>query len=627
MNRLFPYSSARPGQDKFMEVLDDCLENKKNMVVHAPTGIGKTISSLAPTLKYALDNDKTVVFLTPRHMQHKIVIETLKAIKEKNPEASINVANIIGKRGLCGYNDAKTMNSDSLSEFCKKMKENNSCVYHKKMFEKGGDLSQSTKKVLRDIRRNIYTSEQVKTVCSDEGVCAYETLMTYLKEANVIIADYYHMFHPFIQKMFLTKSEKDIDDIILVVDEAHNVAGRVRELLSSRLGSDLLDKAIKEAEKFNFQEIRKDLMFLRKELSGICIKNNGKDDEKIIRKGIIEDIVRSISSDYSQFVNELTVAGDIVTDERKMSYIDGVANFLLKWSGPDDGFVRIAKLKKTAIGISGFEICYDCLDPSILTKSLFEMVHSAVLMSGTLVPIEMFRNILGMDNKLTETLMLESPFPRENRLILIKDDVTTKYTERGEAQNYRIAGNIVKALNNIPGNIGIFFPSYSMMNTIHDVLSQSVIEKEIILERQSMSKNDKRRMLNDFADHSKKKGAALFAVMGANFSEGVDFPGELMNAVVVVGLPLERPDVKNQALINYYQMKFNKGWEYGYTYPAMNKVLQTAGRCIRSEKDRGVIVLMDKRFLWNNYKSLLPRDAQIYISGQLSGELQEFFRL
>ncbi|MEA3229973.1 MAG: ATP-dependent DNA helicase, partial [archaeon] len=506
--------------------------------------------------------------------------------------------------------------------------ENDSCPYYKKMFKKGGDLSSTCNLAMDFLKRNIMTSEDAKQVCSEKGLCTYEVLMLYLKEANIIIADYYHMFHPFVQKMFFSKSEKDMNDIILIIDEAHNVPGRVRELLSSKLSNELLERAIKESEKFNFKNIYNDLKFLLKELQSYCIKHTEKKDENIIKKNDLLNIVKSISSDFNQFINELIIAGDIVTNERKMSYIESVGRFLMNWCGPENGFVRIAKIKKNITGINGFEICYDCLDPSRLTQELFEKLHTTVLMSGTLMPVDMFQQILGLNDERTEKLVLESPFPKENRLILIKDNVTTRYTDRGEDQNYKITGNIVKVLNNIAGNVGIFFPSYNMMNSIYELTSQSIIDKKIILEQQAMSKDEKKKLFDTFADHAKKgNGAALFAVMGANFSEGVDFPGELMNAVVVVGLPLERPDIKNQSLINYYETRFQKGWEYGYIYPAMNKVMQTAGRCIRSEMDRGVIVLMDKRFLWSTYKSLLPRDAQMYISGNLSAELQEFFRI
>ena len=628
MHNFFPFDTKRQGQDRFMDMLSKALEEEKNLAVHAPTGIGKTVSALAPAVKYAAENGKTVVFLTPRHMQHRIVIDTLKSIKENNPEADIHVANIVGKRWLCRFDDVKRMNSENVSEFCKKMKEGGRCIYYKKMFKKSGDISDSGLSVLRALKDDIMTSEDAKDLCEGKGLCTYEMLMLHLKEANVVIADYYHMLHPFVQKMFLSKLERDMKDIILIIDEAHNVPGRVRELLSSQLTSELIDKAIKEAEKFNFRDIYDDLKTLKKDIGSYCVKHIEKEEEKLARKEFLVKIVKTVSDDFNQFINELLIAGDIVTNDRKLSYIESVGRFLMTWCGKDEGFVRIVRAKRNIDGSVGFEVCYDCLDPSMLTKDLFEKLHSVVLMSGTLTPIDMFMNVLGLDEKTTESLVLDSPFPRENRLILIKDDVTTKFTERNEDQFYRIAGNIVKAMNNIPGNIGIFFPSYGMMGSIHDLMRHSAVDKEIMAERRDMTKADKKRLFERFSTYAKKgNGAALFAVVGANFSEGVDFPGELMNAVIVVGLPLQKPDIKNQALINYYDLKFQKGWEYGYTYPAMNKVMQTAGRCIRSETDRGVIMLMDKRFLWNTYKDLLPRDAQIYVSGNLSLELEEFYRI
>ncbi|MEA2003415.1 MAG: ATP-dependent DNA helicase [archaeon] len=628
MEKFFPFSSTRPGQDRFMDMISEALKEEKNLVVHAPTGIGKTVSALAPAVRHAVENGKTVVFLTPRHMQHRIVIETLKSIKEKNPEADIHVANIVGKRWLCRYEDVKTMSSEKVSEFCKKMKEGNNCIYYKKIFKKSGDVSEAGLSILAHLKDEIMTSEDARDLCESKNMCTYEMLMLHLKEANVIIADYYHMLHPFVQKMFLSKLERDMNDIILIIDEAHNVPGRVRELLSSQLTSELMDKAIKEAEKFNFKEIHDDFKALKKQVEAYCIKSVGKGEEKTARKEFLVNIVKNVSGDINQMINELMVAGDIVTNDRKVSYIESVGRFLMTWCGRDYGFTRIVRLKRGIDGITRFEVRYDCLDPSMLTKDLFGRMHSTILMSGTLTPIDMFMNVLGLDEETTGSLVLDSPFPCENRLILIKDDVTTKFTERSEDQFYRIAGNIVKVINNIPGNIGIFFPSYNMMETIGGLMGHSVVDKEIVTERQDMTKLDKKRLFERFSSYVKKgNGAALFAVVGANFSEGVDFPGELMNAVVVVGLPLQKPDIKNQALINYYDMRFQKGWEYGYIYPAMNKVMQTAGRCIRSETDRGVIILMDKRFLWHPYKDLLPRDAQMYISGTLQGELEEFFRI
>ncbi|MCK5593719.1 MAG: ATP-dependent DNA helicase, partial [Candidatus Aenigmarchaeota archaeon] len=511
MQTLFPFDTTRPGQVQFMDDVYSCLSAKKNYVVHAPTGIGKTVSALAPAVKYALENNKTVVFLTPRHMQHKIVVDTLKAIKEKNPDIDLSVANIVGKRWLCMLEDAKRLNSENLSEMCKKLKAADKCPHYKKIFKKSGDLSPIALSVINGLKEHIMTSEDAKDICMQNGLCPYEILMQYLKESNVIIADYYHMLHPFVQKMFLSKLEKDMGDIVLVIDEAHNVPGRARELMSSHLTSDAIEKAIKESDKFSFHDISKNLRKLKRNVEEYCIKHTGRDDEKLAKKDFLVNIVKKLYDDFNHFINELVIAGDIVTNERKISYIGAVGKFLLDWCGPDLGFVRIVKTERNMMGILGFEVCYDCLDPSMLTKNLFNKLHSVVLMSGTLTPVDMFMEVLGLDKIQTESLVLDSPFPRENRLILIKDDVTTKFTERSDEQSYKIAGNIVKTINNTSGNLGIFFPSYSMLNTVYELMAQFTVDKEILLEARGMTKNDKKVLFTKFASFVKTdKSAALF---------------------------------------------------------------------------------------------------------------------
>ncbi len=258
-----------------------------------------------------------------------------------------------------------------------------------------------------------------------------------------------------------------------------------------------------------------------------------------------------------------------------------------------------------------------------MTKEVFSSVHSALLMSGTLNPAEMYVEIMAL-GKDTDRLVLDSPFPRENRLMLIMDNATTKFSDRDEDEYYKIASNIVKIANFSQGNVGVFFPSYSLRDKIYGIL-ETQVKKPILNELPSMSKIEKNNLFEKFEKLSKKGGAVLFAVVGANFSEGVDFPGELMNTSVVVGLPLSRPDIKLRMLIDYYHKLFGKGWEYAYIYPAMNRVFQAAGRCIRSKDDRGVVVLMDKRFLWPRYRTLLPRDAMMYISSDIKHELEYFF--
>ncbi|MBW6451490.1 MAG: ATP-dependent DNA helicase [DPANN group archaeon] len=626
---LFPYGKTRIGQDEFIETVQIILNNKTNLAVHAPTGIGKTVSVLAPAVEYALENSKTIFFLTPRHTQHKIVIDTLNDIQKKLGK-ELKVVNIIGKRWLCKHPDLFQTNSSEFYEMCKGLKQTDSCKFYKNVWEKKDLISPSAEKLISEIEMDIMSADNLKTKC--KNLCPHEIFIQLAKNADVIVADYYHVFHPAVQRYFFNKCEKSLSDAIIIVDEAHNLPSRIREIMSSKLSSEILNRAIKEAAKYKIDHLKDDLKFIKSELEKYLLKKPIK-DEKIIRREILIDIVNKVGN-YDIFINELKETSDEIRSNKKISYLDSVANFLILWSVVSDGYIRIGRCQNDVIGHFEFSYNIECLDPSLKAKIIFEQVHSTIIMSGTLLPVEMYVDILGLDKSVTEMLTLESPFPKENRLNLIIDDTTTQFTKRSEQEFMKIARNVIKVIHNVPGNVGVFFPSYYLRNQIYEILKNTA-KKEILLEQPGMNKHEKEVLFERFKTLFDKKvvldhetetyGCALFGVVGANFSEGVDFPGDLMKAVVIVGIPLQKPDLKVKGLINYFDTKFNKGLDYGYTYPAMNKVLQTAGRCIRSETDYGVIVFMDSRFLWDTYRNILPKDMYFHISNDLSEEIRQFF--
>jgi DNA excision repair protein ERCC-2 len=244
-------------------------------------------------------------------------------------------------------------------------------------------------------------------------------------------------------------------------------------------------------------------------------------------------------------------------------------------------------------------------------------------MSGTLSPMEMHKDLLGMDRNRTMLKSYPSPFPKQNRKNIIVRGITTKYTERTSENYERIATTVRSCINSIKGNVAIFFPSYEIRNYIHKLAMPS-ISKHIILEESGMTKEERDRIKDEMEKHA-TRGAVLFGVMGGSFSEGIDLPGELLNGVIIVGLPLNKPDLSVEALIDYYEERFHKGMAYGYLYPAMIKVIQSAGRCIRSEKDRGVIVFADERFTWRNYSQMFPRSWEFVITSDPEMEIRRFF--
>jgi DNA excision repair protein ERCC-2 len=234
----------------------------------------------------------------------------------------------------------------------------------------------------------------------------------------------------------------------------------------------------------------------------------------------------------------------------------------------------------------------------------------------------MYAEVLGLPKNVT-LKEFPSPFPPENKLNLIIAKTSTKYTARSDNQYKDIANILTDIINTTPGNSAIFFPSYYMKEKIDSYLNK--VEKTVFHEIQNMATTEKEEMINRFRSY-KKTGAALLAVVAGSFGEGIDLPGDELKTVVIVGLPLGRPDLETEALIQYYDAKFNRGWDYGYVLPAFNKIIQNAGRCIRSETDKGVVIFLDERFTWPRYYRCFPSDWKIKVSvDHYKEKIEKFF--
>jgi DNA excision repair protein ERCC-2 len=244
------------------------------------------------------------------------------------------------------------------------------------------------------------------------------------------------------------------------------------------------------------------------------------------------------------------------------------------------------------------------------------------MMSGTLTPLNMYSNIFGLKPERTMERAYRSPFPKENRLTLLVPGLTTKFAERTQHMYDKYVSTISSMLGIIPGNVAVFYPSYQLLA---DIGYRVKSKKELVIERQEMTKEERLKLFNRLIQLQGNGGGALMAVQAGSFSEGLDFPDNMLDAVIVVGLPLERPNLETQALIDYYDFKFERGWDFGYIYPAMNRSLQAAGRCIRSETDRGAIVLLDERFRWGNYRKCFPSDFEFIVTETPDKYLKRFF--
>lgn len=624
----FPYPNVRKGQDEFIKKVYDTISQNKNLIVCAPTGLGKTVSGIAPALHFAKKNKLSVIVLTSRQTQANQVIKTIKDIslkikddpniKEKDKQ--LNYLAFIGKRNMCVHPERDLYPSSDFNDFCKKMKETGRCKFFKNT--KNTDYDEQIKGLLELSSKEFMTVESFVDLSYTNNFCPYELVSKKAYLADVIICDYNYMFSPGIREGFLGKIGRELDECIIIVDEAHNLPDRIRNSHSHKLTSEMIKNALKELSDFvkskeydsyihNFSATIDELYFN---------KILGEKTETLVEK---DEILSKYLAKFNKLIKYQTIIDDlrnvekIVKEDRIISHIGRFANFLEKWATlNEESYLRILE-KNVTKDKTVLSLTIKCIDPSEISEIILNNSYSTLLMSATLSPIEMYKDILGL--KKVEMLELESPFSKKNQLTLVINDVTTKYTNRSSDMFIKIADHIQRTLNSAEDkNAIVFFPSYDLMERIVEKIKINKLNRKILKEQKYMTKEEKEKYIDKFkqADAFSGNAKVLFAVTSGSFAEGLDLPREMLEMVIVVGLPLGVPDLTTNAVIAHYDKKFKKGQMYGYINPALNKIIQAAGRCIRTEEDRGAVVLIDSRFLWSVYAQNFPKHWKLTKAGE-----------
>lgn len=633
MIELFPYEKIRDPQKVFMQTVQETINTKKHALINAPTGIGKTVASLTPSIDFLLKNkDYRIIFLTSRHTQHQIVIDTVQRFNEKN-NLKIKITDIIGKKWMCLEQNINDLNSSDFFELCNNLRETNKCPFYSNL-KKEKKLSKRAEYVIKQLLLTTASIENIISFCKDYELCPYEIAIELSKLSDILILDYFYLFNPLIRMNFLSKTKIDLSKTIIIVDEAHNLPSRLREILSSKLTTNMIKRAIQQVKKLNKKIEDQDIIPILSKIQDalnslsneLILETKQKklsfDSELIIKKEEFINLIADDLDQYQEITDKIHDASVIISKELKKSYLSSISSFLESWPEEGEGFIRYLSVKEKE---NNSELILSCLDPSILMKDLIDQVHSFILMSGTLDPTEMYRDVLGFDKEKTIMKTFQSPFPNTNRLNLIIPSVTSSYNERNENQYLKISKLCTEIIKNTPGNIAFFFPSYSFRDQIAKYLDEKEINKEILLEERKLTSEERSQLIRKFKTNS-LKGSVLLAISSGSFSEGIDLPGKFLKTVVIVGLPLEKPSLEVNALIQYYDIKFNKGRLYGYIYPAMIKVIQAAGRCIRSETDKGAIIFLDKRYNWPMYRECFPKEWNIKTEHEeYVKELKNFF--
>lgn len=617
---LFPYDEIRDGQKRFTRDVTMAVQGGKHLVAQAPTGIGKTAAALAPALHAAMELKKTVLFLTSRQSQHRIAVETLRLMADKRG-VRFRLVDLVSKRDMCLRPEASDMHAARFADFCAMETRTKSCQFL-------GEVDDAT---LAQVQGGVLHVEELMAVSKKAHLCPHMVALEAAKGAQVIVADYNHLFSD-LREQSLERLGLTLADCIVLVDEAHNLPERIRGSHSWRITPYLLDQVDAEARGQKERGVEADLLALRQALTAMAQAAEGDGRAKDDRMGGearrlavlgIEELPAAFEAQRNKglFGTHRTLADAIdalkplVAKVRKGTDTVVHAEELME-ALEDWGRFRTGGLRYLEWDGGSVTLHVRLLDPALPARTVFQRVHAAVLMSGTLRPPEMVRDLLGLEPGRTAVRSYPSPFPPENRLVVIGQGYTTRYTGRGPEMWTRMATCIRDTCQAAKGNVAVFAPSYAILRDVKAALDDLGADsgqphgKEIVVEEPGWLKADRDRVLDTLEGARSRKGGLLLGVLGGSFSEGVDFKDNLLSAVVVVGLPLAPPDLEVEAGIAHLEDKHpGRGRAYGYTYPAMSKVLQAMGRGIRSSTDKCVVLLLDERFAQPPYRQLLPDEA------------------
>jgi DNA excision repair protein ERCC-2 len=614
---LFPFSSIRAGQKEFMKDVKHAVEGGNILIAHAPTGIGKTVAALVPALQYAVETEKTVFFLTSKRSQHKIAIDTLRLIKE-HAKLDFVAVDVTSKQSMCPRAVSIYREFYSLfNEFCKSEQKNKRCSYFMKRDEGA----------MQRIKGEIMHVEDLCSWCASRGVCPYKAALEVAGSADVLVCDYNYLFSTDIAEAVLEKIGGALDDLIVIIDEAHNLPDRIRNNLSSELRMSTVTGAARGIRHTN-REMHGNLMELERIFTKLAMEasKNKRVEINVVNDFLVEEMEKVLrrrieAMSYDEFANSLRdIAKDFQTsggskDEIVQRNVLSVADFLDGWRTREK-CLRIFSLSQK----DNPTLLFKLLDPSVISEPIFAR--------GTLCPTAMYADVLGASPdrlKGKEIILREykSPFPAENRLIVVTKELTTKYAKRGEEMYRKVAGKIGEVAKYVRGGMAVFFPSYALLKNIAAYLPLEV-KRRALVERRGMKKEEKNRLYEMLRDDNE---GILLAVQGGSLSEGMDYESNTLKAIIVVGLPLSPPTLEVKTIEGYYAGKYGveKGRLYGYYYPAITKVLQAAGRGIRSEHDRCIIILMDYRFAKYPYKNCLPSDYNMTFTDSAEEFCRNFF--
>ncbi|MGV8982040.1 helicase C-terminal domain-containing protein [Clostridium sp.] len=576
----FPFDNYRAGQRELaVSVYKTVIEGKK-MFLQAPTGVGKTISTLFPAVKAMGEGHTSKIFyLTAKTITRQVAEVAFHKMKEHGLEFKTII--ITAKDKIC-FSKGSACNPEQ-------------CKFAKGHFDRVNEA-------LMDILKNedTYSREIIENYSNKYNICPFEFSLDLTLWSDCVICDYNYVFDPrvYLKRFFMDNN----GDYTILVDEAHNLVDRAREMFSAQFH-------------------KKPLLALKREIKGI----DGGLYKALNKLNAFMHSMKKMCNEegyYKQnaepagiynLLNDLTKILEVwlTKNEKSKVYDDFLELYFNSLS-----FIRIAELYDDKY-ITYVECTEDdvvlkmfCLDPSKLLREASKRGRSVVYFSATLLPLLYFKEILGGEGE-DYHLTLDSPFNKNKLKLMIAKDISTKYKNRENSYS-KIVEYIYAVVSAKSGNYLVFFPSYKYMDAVSNLFAEKYPHINIRIQNNFMNEDAREAFLQNFSDID-SENVLGFGVLGGIFSEGIDLKGDRLIGVIIIGVGLPMICFEREIIVEYYDKKSNCGYEYAYIYPGMNKVLQAAGRVIRTEEDRGIVLLIDDRFLHQRYRKLFPKQWEHYL--------------
>lgn len=580
----FPYE-YREGQKELVTHVYHTIVHGRKLFLEAPTGVGKTIATVFPSVK-AIGEGKAdrIFYLTAKTITRTVADDTVKLLRANG--LSLKSIVLTAKDKIC-FLDERVCNPDA-------------CPYAKGHFDR---INEALYAILSEEEN--YNRETIEEYAERYKVCPFEFALDISLFTDMVICDYNYLFDPHVYlKRFFAEGKRA--DNIFLIDEAHNLVDRGRLMYSASLcKEDVL--TLKRSVKIYDPTLAKRLESLNKELLSLkrACSDNGKTGYHVYDD--ISTLVRSSERLYDRLLDYLENHDPSPVRDEVLEFTFVLSHFLYIYELMDEKYVTYGYFDSEG----AYYLRLYCVDPSDNLKVCMKRGISSILFSATLLPIRYFKSLLGGDNEDYE-VYAKSSFDPAKRAIYLAEGVTTRYTERGPVQFERIACFIHEIISSRKGNYMVFFPSYSFMDSVLGVYEAKYSDAMVIVQSDRMSEEEREGFLNRFTQEDENKGESLvgFCVLGGIFSEGIDLQGENLIGSLVVGTGIPMVCDENELIKDYFDSTDGDGFgmKYAYIYPGFNKVLQAAGRVIRTHDDVGIVALLDYRFGYSSYRELYPRE-------------------